>query len=43
MADWNDGKFKPAQRDFAYASDAVEGTTAAGMKAKSGGIFNIGF
>ncbi|MEM3397524.1 MAG: GDP-mannose 4,6-dehydratase [Nitrososphaerota archaeon] len=40
---WIDGEFKPAQRDFTYVSDAVEGTIAVGMKAKSGEIFNIGF
>lgn len=40
---WVDGEFKPAQRDFTYISDAVEGTVAVGMKAKSGEIFNIGF
>ena len=40
---WINGEFKPAQRDFTYVSDAVEGTIAVGMKAKSGEIFNIGF
>ncbi|MEN2975388.1 MAG: GDP-mannose 4,6-dehydratase [Candidatus Caldarchaeales archaeon] len=40
---WIDGEFKPAQRDFTYVSDAVEGTVAVGMKAGGGEIFNIGF
>ncbi|MEM4668737.1 MAG: GDP-mannose 4,6-dehydratase [Nitrososphaerota archaeon] len=40
---WIDGEFKPAQRDFTYISDAVEGTIAVGMKARGGEIFNIGF
>lgn len=40
---WVDGEFKPAQRDFTYVSDAVEGTIAVGIKAKKGEIFNIGF
>lgn len=38
-----DGEFKPAQRDFTYVGDAVDGTIAVGMKAGRAEIFNIGF
>lgn len=40
---WINREFKPAQRDFTYVLDAVEGTIVVGMKAKKGEIFNIGF
>ena len=40
---WINGEFKPAQRDFTYVKDAVEGTIAVGEKACKAEIFNIGF
>jgi nucleoside-diphosphate-sugar epimerase len=40
---WVNGEFKPAERDFTYVSDAVEGTIAVGEKADGAEIFNIGF
>lgn len=40
---WVDGDFKPAQRDFTYVLDAVEGTIAVGEKAGGSEIFNLGF
>jgi nucleoside-diphosphate-sugar epimerase len=40
---WIDGEFKPAERDFTYVGDAVEGTIAVGEKAEGAEIFNIGF
>ena len=40
---WVDGEFKPAERDFTYVGDAVEGTIAVGEKAGGAEIFNIGF
>jgi UDP-glucuronate 4-epimerase len=40
---WVNGEFKPAERDFTYVGDAVEGTIAVGEKAEGAEIFNIGF
>lgn len=40
---WIEGKFEPAQRDFTYVKDAVEGTIAVGEKAGGREVFNIGF
>jgi len=40
---WINGEFKPAQRDFTYVGDAVEGTIAVGEKAHKAEILNIGF
>ncbi|MCX8193417.1 MAG: GDP-mannose 4,6-dehydratase [Nitrososphaeria archaeon] len=40
---WINREFKPAERDFTYVSDAVEGTIAVGIKAGRGEVFNIGF
>ncbi len=40
---WVNEEFKPAQRDFTYVLDAVEGTIAVGEKAKRDEIFNIGY
>lgn len=40
---WVNGEFKPAERDFTYVGDAVEGTIAVGEKADGAEIFNIGF
>jgi len=40
---WINGEFRPAQRDFTYIEDAVEGTIAVGDKACKAEIFNIGF
>jgi nucleoside-diphosphate-sugar epimerase len=38
-----DGVFKPAERDFTYVRDAVEGTILVGVKGVSSEIYNIGF
>jgi len=38
-----DNGFKPAERDFTYVKDAVEGTLLVGEKADGYEIFNIGF
>ena len=40
---WLDGVFKPAERDFTYVKDAVEGTILVGEKAGGCEIFNLGF
>lgn len=40
---WVDGVFKPAERDFTYIADAVEGTILVGEKAGGSEIFNLGF
>lgn len=40
---WIDGIFKPAERDFTYITDAVEGTILVGEKASGSEIFNLGF
>ena len=40
---WVDGVFKPAERDFTYIADAVEGTILVGEKARRSEIFNLGF
>jgi nucleoside-diphosphate-sugar epimerase len=38
-----DGVFKPAERDFTYVRDAVEGTILVGVKGVGSEIYNIGF
>jgi UDP-glucose 4-epimerase len=38
-----DGVFKPAERDFTYVKDAVEGTILVGEKGVGSEIYNIGF
>jgi nucleoside-diphosphate-sugar epimerase len=38
-----DGVFKPAERDFTYVKDAVEGTILVGVKGVGSEIYNIGF
>ncbi|MDJ0270850.1 MAG: GDP-mannose 4,6-dehydratase [Aigarchaeota archaeon] len=38
-----DGKFRPAERDFTYISDAVDGTIRVGEKGRGLEIFNLGF
>jgi len=38
-----DGEFRPAERDFTYVKDAVEGTLLVGEKADGFEVFNIGF
>jgi nucleoside-diphosphate-sugar epimerase len=38
-----DGVFKPAERDFTYVKDAVEGTKLVGEKGVGSEIYNIGF
>ncbi|MDW7977475.1 MAG: GDP-mannose 4,6-dehydratase, partial [Candidatus Caldarchaeum sp.] len=38
-----DGIFRPAERDFTYVSDAVEGTVLVGERARGFEVFNIGF
>jgi len=38
-----DGVFKPAERDFTYVKDAVEGTILVGEKGVGPEIYNIGF
>ncbi|MEM4304035.1 MAG: GDP-mannose 4,6-dehydratase [Candidatus Caldarchaeum sp.] len=35
--------FKPAERDFTYVTDAVEGTVLVGQRATGCEVFNIGF
>ena len=40
---WLNGIFKPAERDFTYVKDAVEGTILVGEKAGGCEIFNLGF
>ncbi len=40
---WFDGEFRPAERDFTYVSDAVEGTILVGEKTGGCEVFNIGF
>jgi len=40
---WINGDFKPAERDFTYIADAVEGTILVGEKASGSEIFNLGF
>lgn len=39
---WVDGTFKPAERDFTYVHDAVDGTILVGEKAGGSEIFNLG-
>lgn len=40
---WIEGEFKPAERDFTYVKDAVEGTILVGEKANGSEVFNLGF
>jgi len=38
-----DGVFKPAERDFTYVKDAVEGTVLVGAKGYGAEVYNIGY
>lgn len=38
-----DGVFKPAERDFTYVRDAVEGTVLIGAKGAGSEVYNIGY
>ena len=40
---WVGGEFKPAERDFTYVGDAVEGTLLVGEKVGGCEVFNLGF
>ena len=40
---WVGGEFKPAERDFTYVKDVVDGTILVGEKANGSEIFNLGF
>lgn len=39
---WVDGAFKPAERDFTYVGDVVDGTILVGEKARGSEVFNLG-
>ena len=38
-----DGVYKPAERDFTYVRDAVEGTVLVGRKGEGAEVYNIGY
>jgi len=40
---WIDGSFRPAERDFTYVRDAVDGTVLVGENVRDCEIFNLGF
>ena len=40
---WVEGGFRPAERDFTYVGDVVEGTILAGERAGGFDVFNLGF
>ncbi len=40
---WVDGVFRPAERDFTYVDDAVDGTLRVGERGGGAEVFNIGF